>query len=60
MGVVSRSDLEKIGVVGAFNRVRDAGFSPSLNLLYALAGALIDVHWTELTPELKASLRSSL
>ena len=28
-------------------RVKRAGFRPSLNLLYALEGALLDCHWQE-------------
>ena len=28
-------------------RVKRAGFKPSLNLLYALEGALLDCHWQE-------------
>jgi hypothetical protein len=33
--------------VDAFMRVKRAGFRPSLNLLYALEGALADCHWQE-------------
>ncbi len=29
----------------AFVKVKRAGFKPSLNLLYALEGALLDCHW---------------
>ena len=45
--VRSREDLEAVGAVDAFMRVKRAGFRPSLNLLYALEGALLDCHWQD-------------
>ncbi|MEM7583298.1 MAG: TfoX/Sxy family DNA transformation protein [Acidobacteriota bacterium] len=60
VGITSRSDLERVGAAGAFQRVRDAGFRPSLNLLYALQAALLDAHWTDLPAELKAQLRRAV
>lgn len=36
-----------MGAVGAFVKVRRAGFKPSLNLLYSLEGALADCHWQD-------------
>ncbi|MCA1714475.1 MAG: TfoX/Sxy family protein [Gammaproteobacteria bacterium] len=47
VGLHSRADLEAVGPVDAFMRVKRAGFKPSLNLLYALEGALLDCHWQE-------------
>ena len=43
----TREDLVEAGTVGAFMKVRRAGFKPSLNLLYALEGALQDCHWQD-------------
>ena len=40
VGLRTRADLEGVGAVEAFMRVKRAGFKPSLNLLYALEGAL--------------------
>lgn len=54
VGLRSRQDLEAVGAVDAFMRVKRAGFKPSLNLLYALEGALHDVHWQEV-PESRRS-----
>lgn len=48
VGLRSRDDLAAVGAVGAFVKVRRAGFKPSLNLLYSLQGALLDCHWQEL------------
>ena len=48
VGLRSREDLAAIGTVEAFMRVKRAGFKPSLNLLYAIEGALCDCHWQEI------------
>ena len=47
VGLRTLDDINHIGVVDAFMKVRRAGFKPSLNLLYALEGALLDCHWQE-------------
>lgn len=47
VGLRTREDLESAGAVDAFMRVKRAGFKPSMNLLYALEGALLDCHWQE-------------
>jgi DNA transformation protein and related proteins len=47
VGLRTREDLEAAGAVDAFMRVKRAGFKPSMNLLYALEGALLDCHWQE-------------
>ena len=54
VGLRSREDLESVGAVDAFMRVKRAGFKPSLNLLYALEGALLDCHWQDV-PEARRS-----
>ena len=47
VGLRSLDDLAAIGAVGAYMKVRRAGFKPSLNLLYSLEGALVDCHWQD-------------
>jgi hypothetical protein len=47
VGLRTEEDLVAAGPVDAFMRVRRAGFKPSLNMLYALEGALQDCHWQE-------------
>lgn len=47
VGLRTREDIAAAGAVDAFLRVKRAGFRPSLNLLYALEGALVDCHWQE-------------
>ena len=37
-------------------RVKRAGFKPTLNLLYAIEGALQDCHWQEISDERRGEL----
>ncbi len=48
VGIRSREELVSHGAVGAFVKIKRAGFRPSLNLLYALEGALLECHWQQL------------
>ena len=56
VGLRSREDLAAIGTVEAFMRVKRAGFKPSLNLLYAIEGALLDCHWQEIPDARRSEL----
>lgn len=56
VGVRTQEDLARLGAVEAFMKVKRAGFKPSLNLLYALEGALANCHWAELPEERKTAL----
>ena len=56
VGIKTDAEVRAIGSLEAFMKVKRAGFKPSLNLLYALAGAELGCHWTELTPEHKQAM----
>jgi|SRR5690606_6146320 len=56
VGLRTEQDLVGAGPVDAFMRVRRAGFKPSLNLLYALEGALRDCHWQEVPEQRRVEL----
>jgi hypothetical protein len=60
IGVRTTEDLNRVGPVEAFLKVKRAGFRPSLNLLYAMAGAMADCHWAELPEERKQELLAAL
>lgn len=49
VGLRTHEDISAIGTVEAFMRVKRAGFKPTLNLLYAIEGALLDCHWQEIS-----------
>lgn len=60
VGIRTRADLEQHGAIGAFIKVKKAGFKPSLNLLYALSGALDDCHWQQLPEGRREQLLAEL
>lgn len=49
IGIYSKSDLERMGPVNAFIKIKHQcrELKPSLNLLYGLVAALEGVHWRE-------------
>ena len=55
-GIRSLDDLKAVGSLNAFVRIKRAGFKPSLNLLYALEGAVLDCHWQELPDDRRSEL----
>jgi hypothetical protein len=56
VGLRTEEDLRAIGALEAFVKVKRAGFKPSLNLLYALEGALQDCHWQDIPAERRSEL----
>lgn len=56
VGLRTHEDIAAIGTVEAFMRVKRAGFKPTLNLLYAIEGALLDCHWQEISDERRQEL----
>ena len=56
VGLRTSEDLIAAGPVDAFMRVKRAGFKPSLNMLYALEGAMRDCHWQEVPEARRAEL----
>ncbi|VXD02310.1 Competence protein TfoX [Pseudomonas sp. 8Z] len=60
VGIHNASDLRRYGAVGAYQAVRARGFRASKVLLYAIEGALLDVHWSELPNTHKAELNERL
>lgn len=60
VGLHTHADLAAIGAADAFVKIRRAGFKPSLNLLYALEGALRDCHWQEVPDVRRGELTRSV
>ena len=56
VGIRTIDQLRTTGSVASYCKIRDRGFKVSKVLLYALAGALNDAHWSELTNDQKNSL----
>jgi DNA transformation protein len=58
VGIRTQTDLQTHGAVASFIKVKRAGFRPSLNLLYALEGALLGCHWQQVPEARRAVLLS--
>ena len=56
IGVHTIEDLRRLGPVEVYLKAKRAGFKVGKNLLYALAGALEDCHWTNLSKAEKERL----
>ncbi len=59
-GVADVQALRRLGAVAAFARVRAAGRQPSLNLLWALEGALTGLPWQQVARDHRTSLLLAL
>lgn len=55
-GIHGRSDLERLGSVQAYLRVKAAGQNASLNLLWALEGVLTRQDWRVVAREERTRL----
>lgn len=53
IGIHSESDLRRMGAVRAYRLIRAGEPGVTLNLLYALQGALMGVHWSRLPRPIK-------
>ncbi len=58
IGIHSYDDLKMLGPVEAYCRIKCRGINVSKVMLYAMQGALLDVHWNDLDPGLKQHLVS--
>lgn len=60
-GIRTPMQLKKVGVVAAYKRVKlMQGPRASLNLLWALAAALMNIDWRDLPPDIKTQLKTEL
>ncbi len=60
VGVRSKADLQRLGAVGVYRRIRAASGGrtvPACYYLYSIQGALMDLHWDDLPDDLKTELR---
>jgi DNA transformation protein and related proteins len=61
IGVHTLDDVVNLGVVETYKRVKAAyPEKVSLNLLYGLQAALLDLPWNELPPDIKQELRQQV
>jgi DNA transformation protein and related proteins len=55
-GITSEKQLRECGAAAAFLAVKKAGAKPSLNLLWAIEGALTDCDWKDIAKTERLSL----
>jgi DNA transformation protein len=57
VGIHTQADLEDLGAVEAYKRLKTAfPDKVSLNALYGLQGAILNMPWNALPPDMKAEL----
>lgn len=56
VGINNYAELQSIGPVEAYTKIKARGFRVSKVLLYALYGALHNQHWNDVEPETKSRL----
>lgn len=59
-GIITEKRLKALGAVRAYVTVKRAGAKPSLNLLWALEGALMDRDWKEIAKTRRFELLTEL
>ena len=61
IGIDTLEDLEATGAVEVYRRLKASRPTEvSLNMLWGLQGALLDIHWNMITPEMKAELKAQV
>lgn len=55
-GIRTLEELKITGSLSAYVRIKRAGFKPSLNLLYAMEGAILGCHWQEIPDDRRSEL----
>jgi DNA transformation protein len=61
IGVYTLSDLEDLGAVEVYKRLKASRpHQVSLNALWGLQAAILNIHWNALPPEMKAELRAQV
>lgn len=59
-GVLDEQQLKKIGSIAAYQAVLASGQRPSINLLWAIEGAITDRHWQAVARDERTRLLMAL
>jgi DNA transformation protein len=60
IGIYTFSDMESVGAVEIYRQLRELGYPASLNLVYAIHGAIINCPWNHLPPDIRDDLRAQI
>ncbi|HWV15870.1 MAG TPA: TfoX/Sxy family protein [Cellvibrio sp.] len=58
VGINTYAELSKVGAVEVYRRIKARDINVSKVMLYALQGALLNVHWNDLPQDMKLQLVS--
>ena len=56
VGIYTLADLDAVGAVEAWKRVHEVALSANLVGVYALQGALMNIHWNAIPQDIKDDL----
>jgi DNA transformation protein and related proteins len=61
VGIHTPADLDQLGAVAVYKRLKERfPEKVSLNALWGLQAAILDIHWTALPPDMKDDLRAQV
>jgi len=60
VGVATEKQLQRLGAVGDYRVLKGQGYPVTLNVVYAVHGALSGLDWRQLPPEDKARLKAQV
>jgi DNA transformation protein and related proteins len=61
VGIHTLEEIEALGAVEVYKRLKAAfPHKVSLNALYGLQAAILNIHWNDLPPDMKADLRAQV
>lgn len=60
IGIETYDDIDRLGSVEVYRRLRVARGGISLNMLFALESLLLGCHWRDLPADRKAALRAEV
>lgn len=58
VGIHTKEDIKALGPVAIYRLLKGHGYHVSVNLVYALHGAVTDQAWNKLPAEVKARLKA--
>ncbi|MBL0211986.1 MAG: TfoX/Sxy family protein [Holophagaceae bacterium] len=58
-GITSIEELQSMGAVEAYRRVKIIRMGVTVVLIYALQGAILNCHWNDLPPGMKEELQNA-
>lgn len=60
IGIYTLAQLEAIGPVAAYRQLKELHYNVSLNLVYAIQGAILNAPWNELPPAMREQLQAEV